>query len=221
MDAQAMSFEPLFLEPVFLDAEPARPTEAGKRWLDHRLGLISRFADVLRDVGRVARIEAGEWDPRLDALRDAGIPMAASGISQSVMQKVLDYLDGKTTTAFNPAATAMALGTAAPTSTTTGAWGTTESTNYTGYARLAITPGSQLAAATAATPAVVTNSANLQFAGCTASSATEAGFLIVDNVTIGSGTAYFFGSLATTTIDTTHTPPLIAAGALSLSVNAT
>jgi hypothetical protein len=210
-------------EPVFLELEgPLQPTEAGKRWLDNRLGLISHFLDVLRDVGKVAKIEAKEWNPRLDALRDACIPMAASGVSQSVMQKVLDYLDGKTTTAFSPASTNIALGTAAPTSTTTGTWGTTESTNYTGYARLAVTPGTQLNAATAASPSVVTNSAQLQFAACTASSATENGLIIVDNATIGSGTAYFFGSFASgVTIDTTHTPPTIAAAALSLSMNTT
>jgi hypothetical protein len=212
-----MPFEPVYLIPE----GPARPTELGKRWLENRLGLISRFADILRDVGRVARIEAAEWDPRLDALRDACIPMAASGISQPIMQKVLDYLDGKTTTAFSPAATAMALGTAAPTSTTTGVWGATETTNYTGYARLAITPGTQLNAATAASPSVVTNSAQLQFAACTAGSAAEAGFLITDTATINTGNAYFFGSITTTTIDSTHTPPTIAAAALSLSLNTT
>ena len=218
---QAEVFEPVFLVPE----GPARPTEAGKRWLENRLGLISHFLDILRDVGKVARIEAKEWDPRLDALRDAAIPMAASGISQSIMAKVLDYLDNKTTTAFNPGGGtpvfAMALGTAAPTSTTTGNWSTTESTNYTGYARLTVGTGS-LNAATAATPSVVTNSAQLQFAACTASSATENGFIFTDNTTIGSGTAYFFGSFASgVTIDTTHTPPTIAAAALSISMNTT
>jgi len=151
--------------------------------------------------------------------------MAASGISQSIMAKVLDYLDNKTTTAFNPGGGtpvfAMALGTAAPTSTTTGSWGTTESTNYTSYARLTVGTGS-LNAATSATPSVVTNSAQLTFAACTGSTATENGFIFTDNTTIGSGTAYFFGSFASgVTIDTSHTPPTIATGNLSISLNTT
>jgi hypothetical protein len=214
---EVQSFEPVYLVPE----GPARPTEAGKRWLEKSFELISKFNSVLKDIATVAHIEEKEWDPRLNALANAGIPMAASGVSQGIMQKVLDYLDGKTTTAFSPAATVMALGTAAPTSTTTGNWGTTESTNYTGYARLSITPSSQLNAATGATPSVVTNSAQLQFAACTGGTATELGFLIVDNTTIGSGTAYFFGSLTSVTISTTQTPPTIASGALSLSMNTT
>jgi hypothetical protein len=213
---EVQEFEPVYLVPE----GPARPTEAGKRWLERSFALISKFNDILRDIATVAHIEEKEWDPRLDALHSACIPMAASGVSQGIMQKILDYLDGKTTTAFSASSNNMALGTAAPTSTTTGSWGTTESTNYTGYARLAITTAN-LNAATAATPSVVTNSAQLQFANCTGGTATELGFIIADSSTIGSGTAYFFGSLTSVTISTTQTPPTIASGALSISMTTT
>ena len=210
------------LEPVYLIPEgPALPTEYGKRWLDRVFSTLQRFNDVIRDVGWLAKIEAKEWDPRLDVLRGAGIPMAASGVSQFAMAKILDYCDGKTTTAFNPASVNGALMTGSPASTTTGVIGATETTNYTGYARLSITPSTAFNAATAATPSVVTNATALTWAACTASTATETGLVITDSNTINAGNAFFFALITGVVISATQTPPTIAIGALSISMNST
>jgi hypothetical protein len=210
-------FEPIYVVPE----GTARPTEFGKRWLDQRLESFERFGRVIKDVlGEATKLQSA-WDRRLRTLVAEGVPTAmASGLSQYSMSHVVDHMDGKTSFTM-PAVVTMALGTAAPTSTTTGVWGATETTNYTGYARLTITPGTQMNAATVATPSVATNSAVLTFAACTGGTATELGFLIADNATINTGNALWFGSLTSVTISTTQTPPTVAAAALSLSLNST
>jgi hypothetical protein len=210
-------------EPVYLIPEgPARPTEYGKRWLERCFDLIDRFLTpaVLKDIAAVARIEAAEWDPRMNALASAGIPMAANGISQAIMQKILDYCDGLTTTAFSPAAGPyLAISTTSPTSTTTGITMADGTSNYTGYARFLLTPATYLNAATAATPAVSTSKATISMAACSGGSAvTENGFMIADAATTNTGNSYFFGSMTAVTISPTQTPPTIASGALSLSL---
>lgn len=214
----AEQFEPVYLVPE----GPMRPTERGKRWLDRHFSVISKFWDVLTDVRILTEIEGEEWDPQLDALRDAGIAMAASGINQLYMQKVLDYLDGLTTTAFNPAGTFLALAPSAPTSTSTGITIGDGTANYTGYARFTATPATYFNAATAATPSVVTTKAQIQFTGCSGGgSITENGVGVCDNTATNTGACLMFGSITPVTISPTQTPPTIASGALSISANTT
>ncbi len=106
--------------------------------------------------------------------------------------------------------------TAAPTSTTTGVIGANEA-SYTGYARTASTMG----AASAATPSVATNSATITFPNCTGGTSTLLGFINADSATANAGNALWYGTLTSTVISTTQTPPTIAAGALSLSMTGT
>lgn len=210
-------------EPVFLQVEgPLLPTEHGKRWIDSKNKIIEKFGDVFKDIARVARIESSDWDPKLNALQDAGLVMMASGIGQATMQKVLDYLDGLTTTAFSPAGTFLGLAPSAPTSTSTGVTFGDGTSNYTGYGRFTATPATYFNAATAATPAVVTTKAQIQFAACSGGgSVTENGIMLCDLTGVNTGVNYFFGSITAVVISPTQTPPTIASGALSISMNTT
>lgn len=209
-------------EPVYLQVGETKLTEHGKRWFDTRLAALDKFNATLKDVVTLAYREMWKWPSVMRKLEAEGAPVAiTSGVSQYGMSHLIDHINGKTSFTM-PAAVAMALGTAAPTSTTTGVWGSTETTNYTGYGRLTLTPASQLNAATAATPSVATNSATLTFAACTGGSPTALlGFLITDNATINTGNALWWGGLTSVTISTTQTPPTIASAALSLSMTGT
>lgn len=204
-------------EPVYLQPEgPARLTEHGKRWLTDRLAMFDRFRDVLRDVAALAEVEAKRWQVMQDTLIREGVPTAiTSGISQYAMPKLLDHIDGKTSFTM-PTTVALALATAAPTSTTTGA--TLTEAAYTGYAEQTIA-GSGFNAATAATPSVQTNNGAITFGACTAGTSTLLGFMLKDSATIGAGNALWYGTLTSTVISTTQTPPTVASTALSLSMN--
>jgi hypothetical protein len=207
-------------EPVYLQVGEVKQTEYGKRWFEARLDALDRFNATLKDVVKLAYKELWEWPLVQRRLENEGLPQAiSSGISQYGMSHLIDHINGKTSFTM-PATVAMALGTAAPTSTTTGIWGTAETTTYTGYARQTLA-GAVFNAATAATPSVSTNASTITFGTCTASTATFLGFLLTDNATINTGNALWYGTLASVTISTTQTPPTVAAAALSLSMTGT
>lgn len=204
-------------EPVYLEIGECKITEYGKRHFDGVLDALDRFNSTIKDVAKVALKELWSW-PRIQRQLDAeGLPQAiSSGISQSQMAALINA-STKNATYTAPAAFVMALVSAAPTSTTTGVIGATETTNYTGYARTAVTMG----AASAATPSVATNTGTVTFPNCTASTVTYLGFVLTDNATINTGNALWYGTLTSVTISTTQTPPTVAAGALSLSMTGT
>ncbi len=180
--------------PVYLVPEgPAQITEYGKRWLDALLTAVMN----------------SENPPMLGGL--------TSGLSKYAMGKLIDHSDGKTSWTM-PTTVAMALGTAAPTSSTTGA--TLTEAAYTTYARVTIA-GAGFNAATNADPTIGTNNGAITFPACTASTSTLLGFILADSATIGAGNALWYGSLTSTVISTTQTPPTVADTALSLSLTGT
>jgi hypothetical protein len=206
----------VLLEP----AGPMQPTEYGKRWMDDTWTELERYRGVLLDVAKLAEYEAGMWDEIDRILREENVPVAiTSGISQYAMSHIVDHLNGKTSFTM-PSVCALALGiNSAPTSISTGALGANEAA-YTGYARQTIA-GAGWVAATAATPSVGANAATITFGNCTAGTATLVGFLVADSATVNAGNALWYGTLTSTVISTTQTPPTIAAGALAVSVTGT
>jgi hypothetical protein len=135
----------------------ARLTEYGKRFLGRRREQVDQHWAVIHDVLKLAHAEHRRWPAIEAALRIEGVPTAiSSGLSGYAMLKLIDHVNGKTSFTM-PAAVAMAMGTAAPTVSTTGVWGTTETTNYTNYGRLTVTTTNWVAAA-GTNPAVATYS---------------------------------------------------------------
>jgi hypothetical protein len=207
---------------VLLQPEgPARLTEYGKRYFDQKLTWIHAFGDVWRDVARLTDIQLGRWGEVLARLKVSEDPVMTSGLTINGMQKLLDHIVGKTSFPV-PTTVALGLGTAAPTSATTGVWAN-ECTagGYVTYARASTTEATWTNAATAADPSVVTNAGIITFAACTGAGATLLGFIIADNDTLNTGASFFYGPLTSTVISTTQTPPTIAAGAMSLSLTGT
>ena len=201
-------------EPVYLEIEWIRPSEYGKRFLDGWMADLERFKSTINDIVKLAWAETWKWPAIFRQLEQEGVPVAvANGISQYAMAKLIDHLN-KTGTAFSqPAASAMALCTAAPASSATGA--TITEANYTGYsARQAVTWG----AASVAAPSVSTNSGTITFGNCTGGSNTLLGFAICDSATLAAGNMLWFGGLTSTTINTTQTPPTVASAAMSVSL---
>ena len=203
-------------EPVYLQIEECHISEYGKRWLDDWATGFERFRATMRDIAKVAAAELCDWDWIQTQLDAEGVPQnISSGISQSQMAALINA-STKQATYTAPGAFAIALMNAAPTSTSTGVIGALEAT-YTGYARTAATMG----AASAATPSVATNTSTVTFPNCTGTGATLLGFLATDSATTNAGNALWYGTLASTVISTTQTPPTIAAGVLSLSLTGT
>ena len=192
---------------------------------------LDRHSNTIRDVARCydPKLRPGQleltfeqemelWAAMEQALKDEGVPTAiTSGVSQYGMSHLIDHIDGKTSFTM-PATVAMGLWTVAPTSTSTGA--SANESAYTGYARVTLA-GSAFNAATSATPSVSTNASTITFGACTAGTSTLLGFMLIDNATIGSGNALWYGTLASVTISTTQTPPTVASGVLSLSMTGT
>lgn len=209
-----MAFEPVYLVPD----GPARLTEHGKSWLDNFVTEASKFASVIRDVLDLAEVEGLRWPQIQRRLVAEGVPTAiSSGMSQFLMPAIINHSMGKTAYTM-PSTVGMALCTAAPTSTSTGA-SITEAA-YTGYTEEAVA-ASSLNSATSATPSVMTNSSAITFPNCTGGTSTLLGFVIKDSTTIGSGDCLWYGTLTSTTISTTQTPPTVASGSLSLQLTGT
>ena len=194
---------------------PLQPTEYGKRWMDDTWTAIERDRGVILDIAKLAEYEAEMWDEIDRILREENVLVAiANGLSQYVMHLLVDHVNGKTSFTM-PVTVAMALDTANPSSTSTGA--SQAETVYTNYLRQTLA-GAAFVAATTATPAVSTNSGTITFANCGITGSTLLGFTLNDNATVGSGNCLWFGGLTSTVISSTQTPPTIAAGALSLSL---
>lgn len=203
------------IEPVYLELEPARITEHGKRWLETKLTRSEKWGAIFRDLARLADIESWKWPQLERQLRLEGVPTAiTSGISQFAMPKVLNLLAGTGTLA-ETTTFGFALATTAPTSTTTGAT-LADGSMYTGYSETNVV--SNMGTATAATPSVLSNSSTITGAACTGSTSTILGFALKDGTTVGSGNVLFYGTTTSTVISTTATPPTVASGALSLSI---
>ena len=168
-------------------------TPYGEGWLE----------ELLRSV------KASERPPMLGGI--------TNGISQYGMSHLLDHINGKTSFTM-PATVAMGLWTAALSSTSTGA--TASEAAYTGYARQTIA-GAGFNAATAATPSVSTNNGAITFPACTGGTSTLIAFMLADSATIGAGNALWYGTLTSTVISTTQTPPTVATTAMSLSMTGT
>lgn len=200
-------------EPVFLELGEAKITEYGKRWLTDWNSGWDKFSATIRDVAKVALKELWEWPSIQHELDAQGVPQnISSGVSQSQMAALINA-STKQATYTAPGAFVVALTTVAPTSTSTGVLGANEA-SYTGYARTAATMG----AASAATPSVSTNTSTVTFPNCTAGTSTLLGFTCVDSATINTGNALWYGTLTSTVISTTQTPPTIAASAMALSM---
>jgi hypothetical protein len=208
--------EAVVFEPVYLELEPARITEYGKRWLEGWMEGLDRFQAILRDIAELAASELWRWPRVRRALEREGVPTAiANGISQYGMSHLVDHINGKTSFTM-PTTVAMALATAAPASTATGS--TITEAAYTGYGRQTIA-GAGFNAATAATPSVSTNASTITFGNCTGGTSTLLGFALCDSATVAAGNMLWFGGLSSTVISTTQTPPTVASAALSLSIN--
>ena len=199
---------------------PMLPTEYGKKWMDDTWTAIERDRGVILDIAKLAEYEAEMWDEIDRILREethhrlGSLTGIANGLSQYVMHLLVDHVNGKTSFTM-PVAVAMALDTANPASTATGA--SQAETVYTGYGRQALA-GAAFVAATTATPSVSTNASTITFANCTGTGSTLLGFTLDDSATTGAGNVLWFGGLTSTVISTTQTPPTVAASALSLSL---
>lgn len=144
--------------------------------------------------------------------RFALLLMLGASFSDYAELKIIDHVNGKTSFTM-PATVAMALTTVVPTDASTGA-SITEAT-YTGYARKAIAAGDWNAAAAGN----ATNANAIIFAACTAGASTIIGFAICDSSTIGAGNILYWGTVTSKVIDTSNTPPTVAIGGLSISVD--
>lgn len=135
-----------------------------------------------------------------------------ASFSDYLETRVLDHVlsDGAFT---EPANIYMALCTSVPTDASTGA--TLAEATYTGYARLEIL-ASDLSAASAGSK---TNSGALTFAACTSGASTITGFAITDSATTGEGNVICWGTTTSKVIDTSNTPPTVAASALVVTLD--
>jgi hypothetical protein len=197
---------------------PMRPTEYGKRWMEKTWEAIARFDRTIRDVAALDAFERPRWAMMQRELELSGVPTnITSGVSQYGMQHLIDHLNGKTPFTM-PATVAMGLWTVAPTSTSTGALAGEAA--YTGYARQTLV-GTVFGAASPATPSVSLNASTITFGNCTGSTSTLLGFELCDSATVAAGNALWYGTLPSTVISTTQTPPTIATGSLSTSMTGT
>lgn len=144
-----------------------------------------------------------------------GIVPAAEFIRSLMMGGKSDYLENKNLDhnlgkgSFTmPTTVALALCTVVPTDASTGA--TITEASYTGYARKKV----EAASLNAASSGSSSNSANLEFAACTAGSSTIIGWALLDSTTLGAGNALYWGTATSTVISTTQTPANIAIAGL-------
>lgn len=141
-------------------------------------------------------------------------PMIAGGAvsySDYLELKLLDHIfNDPSYTAPSPF---LGLWSAATTLSDSSTGAATNEATYTGYARLAIATSDMSAAASGAK----TNSAILTFAACTAGSTTVTQFMIADSGTTGAGNSLIWGTVTSTTVDTSHTPATVNASALSIT----
>jgi hypothetical protein len=135
----------------------------------------------------------------------------AGSIADYAENKLIDHLLGKTS--FTMPSVWAALVTTTPTDADTPA--TLDYADYTGYAPLALS-GSDFNAASGGS---TTNATAWVWPDCSAGSNTIAGMVLVDNATQGTGNMLAWADVASKTIDTSNTPPTIAIGAFTFSLN--
>lgn len=151
---------------------------------------------------------------------DKVIPTIAGGASFSdyLELKVLDYIFNDPSTAFVSADPYLALwqSTATLNDAATGATANEcSAVLYTTYARQQVTNTLMSAAAAGSK----TNSGAITFAACTATSATVTWWGTTDAAGIGAGNMLVWGTCTSTTVDTSHTPPTVAIGALTVTLD--
>jgi hypothetical protein len=211
------------MEPVYLEPQgAAKLTDYGKRFMGARLEQIDKHWPVIHDLAKLMVAEHEKWPAMQAALIIEGIPTAiSSGLSGFSMLKLIDHNNGKTSFTM-PAAVAMSMSTgAAPTVSTTGANGDNAG-QYTGYTRLTLTTTNWVAASgTNPAQGTYSSAGAVTFPACSASTATETGFILADSATLNSGNALWYGTLASVVISTTQTPPTLATNALVVSLNGT
>lgn len=135
------------------------------------------------------------------------------GFSDTVENKILDHLTGKTAYPA-PAPLYMALLTTVASDTSTSA--SLVEANYTGYVRLQV-PAADWNAAVAGAVATAVQKA---FANCTAGTSTVIGWALTPvAATGGAGDVVMYGTAPSVTISTTQTPPTVAAGGLSMALD--
>lgn len=176
-------------QPVTLDLQRARLTYYGRA--------------LLRKADPEGITEAGRFL--------LGIQNMA-GASDYSENKTLNHLMGKEAWTM-PTTVALALTTVTPTDSMTGA--TITEPTYTGYARKVIAA----AALSAASGGEIKNAEALTFAECTAGSSTIIGFAVCDSSTKGAGNALAWGTITSTAISTTQTPPNVPANALVITAD--
>lgn len=179
--------------------------------------LARAWGAVLWGLSRlVFRLAWGNLSPfppshRFDRARVAvgrfGVLLAS--FSDYAENKILDHAFGKTAWAPGTGYLYMALCTVTPTDASTGA--TLTEATYTGYARAQVLA----AALNAAASGSISNGTAITFAACTGSSSTIIGFALCDSGTTGAGNSIMWGSVTSKVIDTSNTPPTVAIGALS------
>lgn len=121
--------------------------------------------------------------------------------------KVLDHCLGKTSFTM-PTNVYLALCTVVPTDASTGS--TITEAGYTGYARKKV----EASVLNAASSGKSVTNAVLEFAACTAGTATVIGWALCDASTAGN--VLYWGTATSTVISTTATPATIASGGLEV-----
>lgn len=135
----------------------------------------------------------------------------AGSLSDFAENSLLDHVLSKTAYTM-PANIYAALTTVTPTDSMTGA--TITEATYTGYARKEILATDL----NAASGGVVTNSADITFAACTAGSSTVVGVAIVDSSGTGTGNMLAWSDVTSHVVDASNTPATIPAGSLSITL---
>jgi len=137
----------------------------------------------------------------------------AVSFSDYLENKLLDHIfNDSSFTAPSPSLGLWSSGTTLTDSSTGAA---TNEATYTGYARLAIAAADMSAAASGSK----TNGNTLTFAACTGGSTTVTQFMIADSGTTGAGNSLVWGTVTSTTIDTSHTPATVAASGLTVTLD--
>jgi hypothetical protein len=146
-----------------------------------------------------------------------GMQGGSGTLSNYAETHIIDHVNGKTSFTM-PTTVALALCTATPDSSKTGA--TITEANYTGYARVAIAAAGWNAATAGGAGAASTTSNNgtITFANCTAGSSTIIGWALCDSSTTSAGNMLWWGSATSTVISTTQTPATVANGGLQESL---
>jgi hypothetical protein len=136
--------------------------------------------------------------------------------SNYIETHVLEYVTGKTATAFTVTPVFLALCTVVPDSSKTGT--TITEASYTGYARASLNAAAWSAAVNGGAGAASSqaNSGTITFAACTAGSSTIIGWALCDASTVGNMLAW--GSCTSTVISTTQTPPTVSASGLNITL---